>query len=70
MELDNSEVGKVARKVNRWANNLCGYCGKPGHKIVNCPTHAARGSRPKPQTSNSAVLDSDVSKLILYEQNN
>lgn len=70
MELDNSEAGKAARKAYRWANNLCGYCGKPGHKIVNCPTLANRGSRPRPEISNSEVLDSNVSNHILYEQKN
>ncbi|VDB88691.1 Bgt-20696-2, partial [Blumeria graminis f. sp. tritici] len=41
MELDNSEAGKAARKAYRWANNLCGYCGKGGHRVATCPNLAA-----------------------------
>lgn len=74
MELDNSEAGKAARKAYRWANNLCGYCGKSGHKIATCPTLANRSSPslpspPKSQLTNTE-LESPAATLNLYEPKN
>lgn len=65
MVLDNSEAGKAARKAYRWANNLCGYCGKANHKIATCPTLAARstiqGSRiPKTEALNTELFSSHL----------
>lgn len=60
MELDNSEAGKAARKAYRWANNLCGYCGKPGHKIATCPTLAARSSPSRPSFLKSQITNTEV----------
>ncbi|KAI1001337.1 hypothetical protein K3495_g6862 [Podosphaera aphanis] len=57
MELDNSEAGKAARKAYRWAHYLCGYCGKPDHKVVTCPTFLARQN---PQLSN---VEAEAEKL-------
>ncbi|KAI0998468.1 hypothetical protein K3495_g9726 [Podosphaera aphanis] len=45
MELDNSEAGRAARKAYRRVNNLCGYCGQPGHRVAVCPKLAAKSSR-------------------------
>ncbi|KAI1003433.1 hypothetical protein K3495_g4771 [Podosphaera aphanis] len=47
IELDNSEAGKAARKAYRRANNLCGYCGRPGHRVANCHVLEARSLRLK-----------------------
>ncbi|RKF79589.1 hypothetical protein GcM1_201043 [Golovinomyces cichoracearum] len=62
MELDNSEAGKAARKAYRCAHNLCGYCGKPGHKVVACPTLLARKN---PHLSNIEAVDNNASSQIL-----
>lgn len=72
MELDNSEAGKAARKAYRWANNLCGYCGKPGHKVVNCQTLATRSaSSSPPKIANTEIEPTDDhSSIKLYEAKN
>ncbi|RKF77650.1 hypothetical protein GcM1_217020 [Golovinomyces cichoracearum] len=62
MELDNSEAGKAARKAYRWAHNLCGYCGKLGHRVVACPTHLTRKN---PHLSNIKAVDNNASPSIL-----
>lgn len=71
MELDNSEAGKAARKAYRWANNLCGYCGKPGHKIASCPTLASRSSNYQTHISNTEVLKKhEPLKFVVEETKN
>lgn len=68
MELDNSEAGKAARKAYRWANNLCGYCGKPGHKVASCPTLAARSSNSGIRVSNTEVIDKQSPFHVIVDE--
>lgn len=72
MELDNSEARKAARKAYRWANHLCGYCGKPGRKVFDCHTFATRSAfRSPPKIANIEIEPKDnVRSIKLYEAKN
>ncbi|RKF77247.1 hypothetical protein GcM1_221060 [Golovinomyces cichoracearum] len=71
MELDNSKARKAARKAYRWANNLCGYCGKPNHRVATCPNLAFRHSRIKLNIFSTELNTKDTeNNMTLYESKN
>lgn len=54
MQLDTIKRGPLSpqEKDYRQRNNLCMYCGKPGHSAINCPLNRNKSFQPKPNSKN------------------
>ena len=51
-------------------NNLCLYCGKEGHKALECPVPSKRPGKPRPSPSVrqlDTIADDAMEKLSLGE---
>ena len=45
--------GKLTQQEQQWCidNNLCLFCGKPGHKVLDCPTKLASSAKGQASTT-------------------
>lgn len=48
------EIDSTQRKAYRRANNLCTYCGDPGHWVKNCPKAKTKGRKPAASQATAA----------------
>lgn len=58
---DPMELDSASRKAYRKANNLCTYCGAPGHWVKSCPKLKSKENR---------IANANVENSVLYEAKN